>query len=85
MAKRRRTSVTPATRTRGLTSTQRTINRATGVNNSFNYNRNAARDSAETFARAFMSNPMATAADRQSMSRDMRNSRRRKSNGGKGG
>lgn len=81
MAKR----TTYATQTRGLTQTQRTINRATGVNNSYNYTRNAARDAAETFANAFMNNPMATAADRQQMQRDMRNSRRRKSNGGSGG
>lgn len=81
MAKRR----TTATQTRGLTQTQRTINRATGVNNSYNYNRNAARDSAETFARAFMNNPMTTAGERQQMAKDMRNSKRRKSNGGSGG
>lgn len=85
MAKRRKNTTGVATQTRGLTQTQRTINRTTGVNNSYNYNRNSAATSAETFARAFMNNPMATAADRQQMAKDMRNSKRRKSNGGSGG
>lgn len=76
---------TAAPQTRGLTSRQRDINRATGVNNRYNYNSGTARGSAEVFARAFENSPMATAADRASIRRDMRNSKRRKSNGGSGG
>lgn len=82
---KKRSATAPATQTRGLTGTQRSVNKATGVNNSYNFNRGSARDSAETFARAFMNSPMATASDKAQMKKDMRNSKRRKSNGGSGG
>ena len=85
MAKRRRTSNTSATQTRGLTQDQKKINHITGVDNSYNFNRGTARDSAEAFARAFMNDPMTTDAERAQLKRDMYNARRRKSNGGKGG
>lgn len=63
---------------------QRSINRATGANRATDGFKSA-RNSADVFAQAFMNNPMATAADRSAMRRDMRNSRRRRSNGGSGG
>ena len=83
MAKRRRTSVTPATQTRGLTSTQRTINRATGVNNSYNFNRGAARDSARAFAEDELAE--ALKSGEKSRIRAARNVLRRRTMGGKGG
>lgn len=85
MAKPRKRSNLPYTQTRGVTSTQKAINKATGVDNSYNYNANKARDSAEAFYQAFMNNPMATDAEKAKMKRDMYNAKRRKSNGGTGG
>lgn len=83
MAKRRRTSSTPATQTRGLTQDQKKINHITGVDNSYNFNRGAARDSARAFAEAELAE--ALKSGEKSRIRAARNVLRRRTMGGKGG
>lgn len=86
MATRRKRDVqaqpTAANQTRGLTPVQRRVNRTTGVDTNYNYNRGQARAASYVFNQLPRGYSRMTAANQ---SRVRRNINRRKRNGGSGG
>ena len=81
--KKKSASNTAANQTRGLTDIQRTINKATGVDTNYNYNRGAAASSARAFAEQELKDALAS-GDKARIKK-ARDVLKRKSMGGSGG